>query len=80
VPKNRWPDHQQGIDYIKQHWEDPWGDRRQEIVFIGAGINWPRLKARLDAALVPESLALHPDELPLFPDHFPVWRRGESAQ
>ena len=79
VPKNRWPDHEQGIEYIKQHWEEPWGDRRQEIVFIGAGIDWPRLKARLDAALVPESLASHPDELPLFPDHFPVWRKAEPA-
>ncbi|MEO1504035.1 MAG: GTP-binding protein, partial [Pseudomonadota bacterium] len=57
-----------------------WGDRRQEIVFIGAGIDWPRLKARLDAALVPASLAKDPANLPDLPDPFPVWRRVEPTE
>lgn len=51
VPKERWPDHESAQAYIKDHWVEPWGDRRQEIVFIGAGIDWPALKARLDNAL-----------------------------
>jgi hypothetical protein len=64
---------------MKQHWQDPWGDRRQEIVFIGARINWADIKARLDAALVPSNLALSPDTLPDFSDPFPNWRRAEQA-
>ena len=80
VPKNRWPDHDNVLEYIKKHWSEPWGDRRQELVFIGAGIDWPKLKARLDAALVPEALAKGPDDLPDLPDPFPVWRRTEVAQ
>ncbi|KRS10894.1 4-hydroxytetrahydrobiopterin dehydratase [Roseovarius atlanticus] len=76
VPKERHPEHAGAQEYLRAHWQEPWGDRRQEIVFIGAGIDWPALKARLDAALVPESAALGPDSLPHLPDPFPAWRRA----
>ncbi|MEL6197349.1 MAG: GTP-binding protein, partial [Pseudomonadota bacterium] len=79
VPKDRWPDHEGARAYMQAHWEEPWGDRRQEIVFIGAGIDWPALKARLDDCLVPEHLAPGPDALPDLPDPFPIWRRAEAA-
>jgi G3E family GTPase len=79
VPRKRWPAHDSARAYIAQHWQEPWGDRRQEIVFIGSGIDWPALKARLDACLVPEHLAPGPDALPKLPDPFPVWRRAEAA-
>ena len=59
--------------------QERWGDRRQEIVFIGSGIDWPTLKARLDAALLPAVVAGGPDALPDLPDPFPVWRRAEAA-
>ena len=73
VPKERWPDNPALGDYLKQHWEEPWGDRRQEMVFIGAGIDWPALTARLDAALMPETAGVDPDQE--LPDPFPAWRR-----
>jgi len=79
VPRERWPDHDSARAYIAQHWVEPWGDRRQELVFIGAGIDWPRLTARLDACLLPEHLAPAPDALPELPDPFPIWRRAEAA-
>lgn len=80
VPQERWPAHESAQAYIKQHWVEPWGDRRQELVFIGAGIDWPALKARLDACLVPTVLAAGPEALPLdMPDPFPGWRRVEDA-
>lgn len=79
VPKERWPDHDGARAYMQAHWQEPWGDRRQEIVFIGAGIDWPALKERLDASLVPAVVASGPDSLPDFPDPFPVWRRAEKA-
>ncbi|MEM1385521.1 MAG: GTP-binding protein [Pseudomonadota bacterium] len=79
VPKDRWPDHEGARAYMQAHWREPWGDRRQEIVFIGAGIDWPALKARLDACLVPEHRAPGPDALPNLPDPFPVWRHTEAA-
>lgn len=52
---------------------------RQEIVFIGAGIDWPALRARLDACLIPKEQG---DELAAFAkmaDPFPPFRRAEAA-
>jgi len=74
VPRDRWPEHDSARRYITQHWAEPWGDRRQELVFIGAGIDWAALKARLDACLVAEG----EDGVGL-PDPFPVWRKAEQA-
>lgn len=79
VPKERWPEHESAQSYITQHWQEPWGDRRQEIVFIGAGIDWPRLRARLDACLVSQNIAPGPDACPTLADPFPEWRRPDQA-
>jgi len=79
VPQDRWPQHDSIDSYMATHWQDPWGDRRQEIVFIGSGIDWADIKGRLDAALESEDLATSPDALPDFPDPFPQWRRAEQA-
>lgn len=79
VPQDRWPDHEGGRAYLQQHWQEPWGDRRQELVFIGAGIDWAATKTRLEACLVPEMLATNPDALPDYTDPFPIWRRMENA-
>lgn len=80
VSKERWPDPVSTSDYIQSHWQEPWGDRRQELVFIGADIDWAALKAKLDACLVSTVLAAGPNALPLdMPDPFPGWRRVEEA-
>jgi len=82
VPRDKWPDQDIMTRYMKSHWQEPWGDRRQEIVFIGSGIDWSWLKARLDAALCSEKLAALPDDLASLaslPDPFPSWRRQAAA-
>ncbi len=79
VPEERRPTHDSARAYMEAHWQEPWGDRRQEIVFIGAGIDWPTLKARLDKCLVPAIATTGPDDLPEYPDPFPIWRRVEDA-
>ncbi|MFQ6552249.1 GTP-binding protein [Aestuariibius insulae] len=79
VPEARRPDHDSARAYMTAHWQEPWGDRRQEIVFIGAGIDWPHLKARLDTCLVPALAASGPGDLPDYPDPFPAWRRADEA-
>ena len=80
APKERWPEDENMLSSIRENWQEPWGDRRQEIVFIGNGINWPEIKGRLDACLLPESQANSITTLPDLPDPFPTWRRTEMAE
>jgi len=79
VPPERWPTHAQAQAYIRQHWAEPFGDRRQELVFVGSGIDWPMLSARRRPvparAETPEDLAALAD----LPDPFPRWRTGQEA-
>ena len=79
VPEDRWPTHQQAREYMKEHWQEPFGDRRQELVFIGAGIDWADLKARLDACLMPEITAETLADYAQLADPFPAWRRASAA-
>ena len=78
VPIERWPSEEHAQAYLAAHWQEPWGDRRQEIVFIGSGIDWPELRSRLDSCLVPKNLASSPDTLPDMPDPFPLWQRTQQ--
>ena len=77
VPRESWPEGVELPEHVKEQWQEPFGDRRQELVFIGSDIDWPALKARLDQALVPETDALSVESLPLLPDPFPPWRLAE---
>jgi hypothetical protein len=55
-------------------WKEPWGDRRQELVFIGAALDEEVLRARLDAALLsPDEFQDGPIRWQTFNDPFPVW-------
>ena len=78
VPIERWPSEKHAQAYLAAHWQEPWGDRRQEIVFIGSGIDWPELRSRLDSCLVPKNLASSPDSLPDMPDPFPLWQQTQK--
>ena len=52
-------------------WEAPYGDRRQEIVFIGADMDRAELERRLDAALVtPEEMEQGPASWACMDDPF----------
>lgn len=79
VPQDRWPDHPQAVAYLKQHWQEPFGDRRQELVFIGSGMDKASLTAALDAALIGEETSFVPHQWAGLPDPFPGWRRAPQA-
>jgi G3E family GTPase len=79
MPREDWPESEAIESYMKQHWREPYGDRRQELVFIGADIDWERLKARLDACLLPLDQAYSPDVKYRAPDPFPHWAMRVDA-
>ncbi len=82
VPKERWPDHPDFRQFVMRHWDPVWGDRRQEIVFIGTGYDLDDLVRQLDACLVGESeepLTFDWADWAHLPDPFPAWRHEAAA-
>ncbi|MFT4036026.1 MAG: zinc metallochaperone GTPase ZigA [Patulibacter sp.] len=52
----------------------PWGDRRQELVFIGSEMDQAELTGRLDGALLTEDeMVQGPERWRALPDPFPAW-------
>jgi len=74
VPQERWPDDPETLAMIREKWIEPFGDMRQELVFIGQQLDIERLHAALDACLLDDDELLagqaHWKNLP---DPFPVW-------
>jgi G3E family GTPase len=68
--QDEWPDDPELINDAKENWVEPWGDRRQEIVFIGIDIEQDRLTTALDDCL------LNDEEMAAGPD---VWTKYEDA-
>lgn len=65
---------------LKRVWENPWGDRRQEIVLIGQGLDRDALEAMLDEALLTdEEFRRGPSSWSQLPDPFPNWARQATA-
>ena len=79
IPLERWPRQAEWRQHLKRNWNDIYGDRRQEIVFIGTGMDESALRARLDACLVTGKPGMHTAEWAKLEDPFPVWRREPSA-
>ena len=54
IPKEDWPTDQDSLDAINNIWQEPYGDMRQELVFIGQGLEQEKLIARLNECLLTE--------------------------
>ncbi len=74
LPQTRWPGPGQGLEEVQAKWAEPWGDRRQELVFIGSDMDRAGLTSALDDALVSET-EFCPERWARLPDPFPAWRR-----
>jgi G3E family GTPase len=77
VPRNRWPDGDTFETMVRSKWDREWGDRRQELVFIGIGMDRAWIEAALDDCLVPDE-GFEPARWTGLPDPFPAW--GQQAQ
>ncbi|MGB3875956.1 MAG: zinc metallochaperone GTPase ZigA [Shinella zoogloeoides] len=78
VPRQHWPEDRAAQDAITRHSDPIWGDRRQELVFIGADpMDEADIRRRLDACLV-EADGFEPARWANLPDPFPVWVRQVS--
>lgn len=77
VPRNRWPDDESFEQFVLRHWDPVWGDRRQELVFIGIGMDETAIRAALDLCLL-DAEDFQPGLWADLSDPFPAW--GEAQR
>jgi len=71
---DRWPTDPAVRDSIRANWQDPYGDRRQEIVFIGVGMDEAALRRQLSACLLTrDEVRQGVKAWAKLPDPFPRW-------
>ncbi|EOX4465987.1 zinc metallochaperone GTPase ZigA [Vibrio sp. 2026] len=76
IPKEEWPTDQDYLEAINDIWQEPYGDMRQELVFIGQGLEQEKLIARLNEYLLTEDeMEQGLDYWLSLEDPFPEWEQ-----
>lgn len=80
VSERHWPEGGEARARMQERWDAVFGDRRQELVFIGTlgTMSRSRITAMLDRCLVPQA-AFVPEEWAALPDPLPLWGRPREA-
>ncbi len=81
APEHERPSEGPAAADFRAKWQEPWGDRRQELVLIGIDMDEADLRARFDACLLtPDELALGPAAWSQLPDPFEPWGADEAPR
>ncbi len=73
VPQERWPANEDWRAAMEGYFDPVWGDRRQELVFIGTDpMEEAAIRRALDACLIP-ARRFEPAAWTSLPDPFPSW-------
>ena len=74
VPKKDWPKDEEYLSSIKEQWVEPFGDMRQESVFIGQGLDQEKMIQNLNECLLSEEEVLKGKAYwSTLDDPFPIW-------
>jgi G3E family GTPase len=77
--RDTWPTDPEAVEEILDGWEEPWGDRRQEVVLIGMEMNEDALRAHFEACLLSdEEVAAGEDAWRSYADPFESWAREDA--
>jgi len=78
IPKENWPTDQEYLDTIAEQWVEPFGDMRQELVFIGQGLDKEAMTQALNDCLLSEEDVLQGKAYwATLSDPFPDWERPQ---
>ena len=76
IPKENWPQDEDYLESIEQQWVEPFGDMRQELVFIGQNLNKESITSALNDCLLKEEDVLRGTEYwATLDDPFPAWEQ-----
>lgn len=74
IPQKEWPTEPELLADINNKWVEPFGDMRQELVFIGQSLNQQAMIKALDDCLLSEDAVLKgKDFWRTYNDPFPIW-------
>ena len=77
-PRDDWPTDQDSIEFIHEKWAEPFGDMRQELVFIGQGLDQKAMTSALDDCLLKEEDISKGEVFwKTLPDPFPSWEQTQ---
>lgn len=75
IPEEKWPTDEEHLASIKKQWVEPFGDMRQELVFIGQRLNQNEITQALNNCLLSEEEMLRgKDYWKTLHDPFPAWQ------
>ena len=78
VPKEEWPEDEESLKVINKYWQEPFGDMRQELVFIGQNLDKESIYRALDNCLLSDEDILKGKSYWLtFKDPFPAWNQNQ---
>lgn len=79
VPKEGWPQDEEYLASIEKSWQEPFGDMRQELVFIGQNLDKQAVFDQLDACLLSDEEMLKGKAYwQTLADPFPAWEQNEE--
>ncbi|KZM43101.1 4-hydroxytetrahydrobiopterin dehydratase [Marinomonas sp. SBI22] len=77
VPKSNWPTDEASLAAINEHWCEPFGDMRQELAFIGQGLNQTAMITALDNCLLSDDEIVEGKAYwASLKDPFPAWEEN----
>jgi hypothetical protein len=64
----------EALDWLSKRWEEPFGDRRQEVVLIGVHLDEAYTRSLLDNCLLTDTeMEQGPEAWAKWEDPFPSW-------
>jgi G3E family GTPase len=81
IQRSAWPKDDAALAEIRSEWEEPYGDRRQELVLIGIDMDELALRHKLDSCLLTSAeMRRGTKAWRTFSDPFPVWDRPAADE